>query len=187
MLRPLATLLFGASTIALAQTPAPKSAPFVLTSPDIKAGAKIPESHALNLMGCTGGDVSPALSWSGAPAATKSFALTIYDPDAPTGSGFWHWTVYNIPANATSLPEGAGDSTGHGLPVGAVQGPTDLGHPGYVGPCPPKGEVHHYQFKLFALDIDRIDLPAGMTAAYLGFNIHMHTLAKAQLTAIYSR
>ena len=184
-MRSLAMLLAAIPVIAVAQTPAAK-APFVLMSPDIKAGAKIPESHVLHAMGCTGNDVSPALSWSGAPAATKSLALTIYDPDAPTGSGWWHWSVYNIPANVTSLAEGAGDSTGHLLPAGAMQGPTDFGRPGYGGPCPPKGEVHHYHFTLFALDVDKLDIPPGVTAAYVGFNLHMHTIATAKLTAIYS-
>ena len=123
-------------------------------------------------MGCTGESKSPALEWKNPPAGTKSFALMVHDPDAPTGcAGFWHWIVYNIPADATSLPEGAGDATGSGLPKGAVQGNTDMGKPGYVGPCPPPGPTkHHYNFMLYPLKVDKLDVPPGATAAYVGFN-----------------
>jgi Raf kinase inhibitor-like YbhB/YbcL family protein len=159
-----------------------------LSSPDIKPGATIPNSHVFNGMDCTGNNVSPALSWTGAPANTKSFALTVYDPDAPTGSGWWHWVVYNIPANATKLAPGAGDPSKKLLPTGAVEGNTDFGQPGYGGPCPPKGDKpHHYHFVLYALDTDKIEVPANATAAMVGFNLHAHQLAKAELTALYGR
>ena len=159
-----------------------------LTSTDVHAGKTIAAAQVANVMGCTGSNVSPALSWSGAPAGTKSFALTVYDPDAPTGSGWWHWVVYNIPASATSLPAGAGDPKKNLLPAGATQGNTDFGVPGYGGPCPPpKDKPHHYHFTLFALDTDKLDVPANATAAYVGFNIHAHTLAKSELTALYGR
>ena len=139
-------------------------------------------------MGCTGKNVSPSLMWYGAPAGTKSFALTMYDPDAPTGSGWWHWVVYNIPASATSLAAGAGDASKKLLPAGAVQGNTDFGAPGYGGPCPPAGDKpHHYIFTLYALKTDKLDLPAGATAAYVGFNIHANELGKATFTALYGR
>ena len=110
-----------------------------LTSPDIAPGARIADQQVFNGFGCTGGNISPALSWSGAPKDTKSFALSVYDPDAPTGSGFWHWVVFNIPPDVTSLPKGAGDPKGAGAPKGAVQSRTDFGVPGYGGPCPPQG------------------------------------------------
>ena len=159
-----------------------------LTSPDIKAGGTIPSAHVFNGMGCTGNNVSPALAWTGAPANTKSFALTVYDPDAPTGSGWWHWVVYNIPANATKLAPGAGDPAKKLLPSGAVEGYTDFGQPGYGGPCPPPGDKpHHYHFTLYALDVDKIEVPANATAAMVGFNLHAHQLAKAELTALYGR
>jgi Raf kinase inhibitor-like YbhB/YbcL family protein len=159
-----------------------------LTSPDVHEGKTIAAAQVFGGMGCTGNNMSPALSWSGAPAGTKSFALTVYDPDAPTGSGWWHWVVYNIPANVMSLAAGAGDPKKNLLPAGATQGNTDFGAPGYGGPCPPpKDKPHHYHFTLFALDTDKLDVPAGATAAYVGFNLHAHTLAKTDLTALYGR
>lgn len=176
-----AALLLGAATPAVAQ----RTARFTLTSPDIKAGAVMGQRYAGNVMGCTGQSVSPALQWSGAPAGTKSFAVTVYDPDAPTGSGFWHWVVFNLPATTTTLPAGAGKSTA--LPAGAVQGNTDMATPGYLGPCPPPGETHRYVFTVYALKTAKIEVPANATAAMVGFNLHGAVLAKATLTAKYHR
>jgi Raf kinase inhibitor-like YbhB/YbcL family protein len=179
--------VLATSLIALSSAGAQKSS-LKLTSPDVQEGKAIPAAQVFSGMGCTGKNTSPALSWSGAPAGTKSFALTVYDPDAPTGSGWWHWVVYNIPANVTSLAAGAGDPKRNLLPAGAAQGNTDFGTPGYGGPCPPpKDTPHHYHFTLFALDTDKLDIPAGATAAYVGFNVHAHTLAKTDLTALYGR
>lgn len=161
---------------------------FTLSSKEVAAGKQIPLPQVFGGMGCTGKNVSPSLSWHGAPAGTKSFALTVYDPDAPTGSGWWHWVVYNIPASATSLAAGAGDPAKKLLPAGAVQGNTDFGAPGYGGPCPPAGDKpHHYIFTLYALKTDKLDIPAGATAAYVGFNIHGNMLGKATFTALYGR
>ncbi len=161
---------------------------FELTSPDIAPGAKISDQYVFSGFGCTGKNVSPALKWSGAPAGTKSFALMVYDPDAPTGSGFWHWVMFNIPANVTELPQGAGDLKAGKAPAGAVQSRTDFGMPGYGGPCPPTGDApHHYHFMLFAVDAPKIDANADTSAAVVGFNLHFHTLAKTELTAVYGR
>jgi Raf kinase inhibitor-like YbhB/YbcL family protein len=161
---------------------------FRLTSSEVHQGQRIGSAQVFNGMGCMGSNVSPALSWSGAPAGTKSYALTVYDPDAPTGSGWWHWVVYNIPASATSLPSGAADASKNLLPAGAAQGNTDFGTPGYGGPCPPAGDKpHHYIFTVYALNADRLDIPSNATAAYVGFNIHGHQLGKATLTALYAR
>jgi Raf kinase inhibitor-like YbhB/YbcL family protein len=179
--------LVAASFAALANAGAQKSS-LKLTSPDIHEGQTIATPQVASVMGCTGNNVSPALSWSGAPAGTKSFAVTMYDPDAPTGSGWWHWVVYNIPASATSIAAGAGDPKKNLLPAGSVQGNTDFGVPGYGGPCPPpKDKPHHYHITLFALDTDKLDVPAGATAAYVGFNLHAHTLAKTELLGLYGR
>ncbi|HSP35182.1 MAG TPA: YbhB/YbcL family Raf kinase inhibitor-like protein [Thermoanaerobaculia bacterium] len=158
-----------------------------VTSADVHEGGRIAAAYVFNGMGCTGTNLSPELQWSGTPAGTKSFAVTAYDPDAPTGSGWWHWVVYNIPANVTRLERGAGSANGN-LPAGATQGNTDFGQPGYGGPCPPPGDKpHHYIFTVFALDTDKLDVPASATAAYVGFNLHAHTIAKGKLTALYSR
>ena len=157
-----------------------------LTSPDIAPGATIASEQVFNGFGCAGGNVSPALSWSGAPAGTKSFALSVYDPDAPTGSGFWHWVVFNIPADVAVLAKGAGDPKGAVAPKGAVQSRTDFGAPCYGGPCPPKGDApHHYHFTIFAVDTDKLGPDENASAAFVGFNLHFHTLAKAEFVGLY--
>ena len=162
-----------------------EAAAFTLTSSAFKNNGTIPEKYAFNGMGCTGQNVSPPLEWKNAPAGTKSFALMVHDPDAPTGSGWWHWVVYNIPAGATSLPEGATAAT---LPKGAVEGNTDFGKPAYGGPCPPPGSgKHHYNFTLFALKVDKIEVPPGASPAMVGFNAKTNAIATAKLTGLFSR
>jgi len=164
------------------------AAGLTLSSPDIKPGARIADEQVANGFGCSGGNVSPALNWSGAPKGTKSFALSVYDPDAPTGSGFWHWVIFDIPAATTSLPKNAGDPKATLAPAGAIQGNNDAGTQGYFGPCPPKGDKpHHYHFQIFAVDVDKLDADASASPAVVGFNLHFHTLAKATLTGIWSR
>ena len=161
---------------------------FEISSPDVAPGAKIADEQVFAGFGCSGKNVSPALKWSGAPAGTKSFALMVYDPDAPTGSGFWHWVVANIPPTVTELPKGAGDLKAGKAPSGALQSRTDFGMPGYGGPCPPQGDApHHYHFMLFATDVEKLGTDADTTAAVVGFNLHFHTLAKAEPTAVYGR
>ena len=172
--------------LGLAAAPAGAAEHFKLTSPDIKPGSKISDKFEFNSFGCTGQNVSPALSWSGAPAGTKGYVLTVYDPDAPTGSGFWHWVMYNIPASVTSLPEGAG--TPGKQPEGAMLGNTDYGAPGYGGPCPPKGDKpHRYIFTIYAVNTDKLEVPPNPTAAVVGFVTHYATLAKASFMARYGR
>ncbi len=156
-----------------------------LTSPDIKPGGKIPDEQVFKGWDCAGGNVSPALSWAGAPKGTKSFAVSVFDPDAPTGSGFWHWWVVNLPGDATGLPKGA--AGGPGLPEGALQARNDFSAVGYGGPCPPKGLPHHYQITVYALDVGKLDVDANASPAVFGFNVHAHTLAKATLTGLYGR
>jgi Raf kinase inhibitor-like YbhB/YbcL family protein len=160
------------------------AAGFSLSSPDFKNNGAIPDKYTFNNMGCTGQNLSPALEWKNAPAGTKSFALMVHDPDAPTGSGWWHWVLYNIPASTTSLPEGAGKS----LPAGAAEGSTDFGTTGYGGPCPPPGSgKHHYNFTLYALKVDKLDVPPNATAAMVGFYAGANSLGKAKLTGLYER
>jgi len=160
---------------------------FTLTSPDIANAGTIAAAQVFNSFGCTGQNISPALAWSHAPAGTKSFALLVHDPDAPTGSGWWHWVAYNIPATATSLPAGAGDPAKRLMPAGTVQGRTDFGSPGYGGPCPPPGKPHHYYFRLYALKVPKLDLPADATPALVGFNVNANSLGKAELLGLYGR
>ncbi|WP_369788734.1 kinase inhibitor [Rouxiella sp. WC2420] len=158
---------------------------FTIKSNDLKDGDKMPNGQVFNGMGYQGNNLSPHLSWENAPAGTKSFAITCYDPDAPTGSGWWHWGVANLPADLHELPAGAGSDKG-GLPVGAVQTRTDFGKAGYGGAAPPQGEHHRYIFTVYALDVEHLEVSEESSGAYLGFNIHFHTLGKASLTVIYS-
>lgn len=164
------------------------AADFSITSSDIRAGGSISEQHVLNGFGCQGANISPALSWTGAPADTKSFAVTVYDPDAPTGSGWWHWVVFNIPANVTQLPRNAGDPQAKTLPPGSIQSRTDFGKPGYGGPCPPTGDKpHRYQFTVYALKTDKLPLDENAPAAMVGFYLHQNLIKKAVLNARYGR
>jgi Raf kinase inhibitor-like YbhB/YbcL family protein len=167
---------------------AAETAKFTLTSPDIKHGAFMQNEQVFNGFGCSGRNLSPVLVWKNPPAGTKSFALTVYDPDAPTGSGWWHWVVYNIPATIASLPKGAGTPDGKLLPPGSLQVNTDFGGPGYGGPCPPVGhKAHRYIFTIYALNVEKIDLPPNATAAMAGFFIRQNTIAKASMTGYYGR
>jgi Raf kinase inhibitor-like YbhB/YbcL family protein len=148
---------------------------FTLTSTDITDGGVLPDAQV-----AAKGDTSPQLSWSGAPQGTKSYAVTVYDPDAPTGSGFWHWTVANIPADVTEL------AAGGPVPSGAVEGRTDYGKTGFGGAAPPPGHgPHRYIFTVFAVDTDRLDVTPDNSGAVFGFNLHFHTLARATITATY--
>jgi Raf kinase inhibitor-like YbhB/YbcL family protein len=169
-------------------TPAPGTAGFTVQSPDLQNGGTVAPAQVFNGFGCTGRNISPALSWSGAPATTKSYALTIYDPDAPTGSGFWHWVVYDIPAQTTSLPPGAGALASTLLPAGAKQARSDFGTAAYGGPCPPQGDrPHHYILTVSALDVAPLPVPDNPTPAVVGFTVHFHVVGTARLTALYGR
>ena len=163
--------------------------PFKLSSADIKPNASIADEQVFAGFGCSGKNISPALKWSGAPQGTKSFALLVHDPDAPTGgAGWWHWVALNIPADSVELAKGAGKSDGSGLPKGATQIATDFGQPGWGGPCPPVGDkAHRYNFTLHALKVDKLELPPGATASLAGFMINANSIGKATLTGKYGR
>ncbi|HGH0344236.1 TPA: Raf kinase inhibitor-like protein YbcL, partial [Escherichia coli] len=153
---------------------------------EIKTGEQLTTSHVFSGFGCEGGNTSPSLTWSGAPEGTKSFAVTVYDPDAPTGSGWWHWTVANIPATVTYLPADAGRRDGTKLPTGAVQGRNDFGYAGFGGACPPKGDKpHHYQFKVWALKTDKIPVDSNSSGALVGYMLNANKIATAEITPVY--
>src|SRR5579872_2681778 len=179
----------GAAVLAVGLFVAPVAhAQMKVTSDDIKNGAVGTKEMEANVFGCNGQNQSPSLKWTGAPDGTKSFAINLYDPDAPTGSGFWHWVVFNIPPDVTSLPKNAGDLKGPEAPKGAVQSRTDFGVPGYGGPCPPEGDPpHHYHFTIFAVDTPKLDGDENTSAAVVGFMLHFHTLAKAEFVGLYGR
>lgn len=161
---------------------------FTLSTPAFAPAGRLPDEQVFNGMGCSGGNMSPELAWSGAPQGTRSFALMMHDPDAPTGSGWWHWVVYNIPAEVQGLKAGAGAVDGSKLPAGAMHGTNDYGTPGYGGACPPKGDKpHRYDFRLFALKVEKIDPPPGATAAMIGFMVHANALGVASIHATYGR
>jgi Raf kinase inhibitor-like YbhB/YbcL family protein len=166
--------------------PNPTPGRFRVVAPDLSSQGRITLTHVYNGMGCSGQNISPALQWYNPPAGTRSYAVTAYDPDAPTGSGWWHWVMYNIPVGTTGLPAGAGN--GRNAPRGSAQGQTDFGTKGYGGPCPPVGDrPHHYQFTVFALKVDRLDIPGNATAAYVGFNLNANKLGTARVNALYAR
>ena len=177
----LAVSLIGLSTLGYA-------ADFKLSSPEIKANVMMPKSFEFNGFGCSGENKSPALKWSGAPKATKSFAITVYDPDAPTGSGWWHWVVINIPSGITELTANAGALNSETLPKGVMQVRTDFGVAAWGGPCPPQGDKpHHYIFTVYALKTDKLQIPDDATAALTGYMIHANMLGKASFTTKYGR
>jgi hypothetical protein len=166
----------------------PEVPSFTVTSTDVTDGEVMPMPHVSGVMGAGGEDRSPQLSWSGFPEGTRSFAVTVYDPDAPTASGFWHWAAANIPASVTELLSGAGDKDSPKLPDGAVQLRNDGGFAGYVGAAPPAGDgPHRYFVVVHAVDTDRLDVDADATPAVLGFNLFFHTLARATLAVTYTQ
>lgn len=164
-----------------------KQSTFTVTSSVFADGQPIPQSAAFHGMGCTGDNQSPDLRWSGAPAGTKSYALTIWDPDAPTGVGFVHWVLFNIPASVASLDAGAGGQKGAN--VGATPGTSDFGMTEYGGPCPPPGDPpHHYHLVVYALGVEKLDgLDHTTSYAKFKFMSREHVLASAEIVGTYAR
>jgi len=159
---------------------------FTLTSSDL--GGQLTEKQVFSGFGCQGQNISPALKWSHAPAGTKSFAVTVYDPDAPTGSGWWHWIVFNIPAEINELLSGSGSMGSSQLPKGSIQSITDFGKTEFGGACPPAGDKpHQYIFTVFAVDEAKLSLDEHASPAMVGFFLNQHAIAKASLVAYYQR
>lgn len=173
-------------TGCLASTAFAENAIFSVTSPQLQQGERMPQEQVFKGMGCQGENISPELRWSGAPADTKSYAVTMYDPDAPTGSGWWHWVVFNIPASINVLPKDAGSLPLKLLPEGVVQSRTDYGKAGYGGACPPPGDLaHRYFTTIWALDTPSLPLNSNASGAMVGYYLHQHALAKAVLMTTY--
>lgn len=159
---------------------------FTLSSKDLGGMATVQEEF--NGFGCSGKNQSPQLSWENAPEGTKSYAITMYDPDAPTGSGWWHWVVFDIPADINELVSNAGNTSVNLMPKGVIQSMTDFGGKGYGGPCPPKGHgMHQYIITVYALKTDKLGLDANSNPAVVGYNLWSNTLAKASIIAYYQR
>jgi Raf kinase inhibitor-like YbhB/YbcL family protein len=159
---------------------------FTLQSDQI--GGQLSIDQVYSGFGCTGKNISPSLKWIDAPKNAKSFALTVYDPDAPTGSGWWHWVIFNIPADATELKTDAGNPQKNIAPKGSVQSMTDFGKPGFGGPCPPVGDKpHRYIFTLYALDVPKLDLDDKASAPLVGYVLNQHVIAKSALISYYGR
>lgn len=166
----------------------PEVGAFTLSSTDIADGKPLAAPQVSGIMGAGGRDRSPQLSWRDHPSATRSFAVTCFDPDAPTASGFWHWAVADIPVEVTELAAGAGSADGSGLPEGALALPNDAGLHQYLGAAPPEGHgVHRYHVVVHAVDIATLGIPRDATPAFLGFTLFTHTLARAVLVPTYER
>lgn len=173
--------MFSIGCVAMAQ-----AAGFTLSSDQVSGQLTLDQVYAG--FGCTGKNISPALQWSAAPEGTQSFAVTVYDPDAPTGAGWWHWLIFNIPANVTRLEADAGNVQKKLAPPGSVQSLTSYGAPGFGGACPPPGDKpHRYIFTVFALDVPKIDLDEKTTPAIVGYMVNQHAIGKASLIAYYGR
>lgn len=164
----------------------PQVPEFELTSESITDGEPLATAQVSGRMGPGGDDESPQLSWSGFPEGTKSFAVTVYDPDAPTASGFWHWALVDVDVATTSLPAGAGSEHSDLLPEGAFQLRNDGGFAGYVGAAPPPGHgPHEYHVVVHAVDVESLGIPVDASPAYLGFNLFSHTLGRARLIGTF--
>ena len=160
----------------------------ILTSEDVVQGGYMDKKQEFNGFGCSGEDLSPHLKWSNPPIGTKSFAITAYDPDAPTGSGWWHWQVINLPSNILELSSNAGSVKQDLLPTGAEHIQNDYGTKGFGGACPPKGHgVHHYRFTVHALSIERIELPENASSALTGYMINANTIESSTIESLYKK
>ncbi|WP_022942333.1 YbhB/YbcL family Raf kinase inhibitor-like protein [Psychromonas hadalis] len=176
------------SLLSLALSPALFADSFTLSSQDISTGEFMTKNQEFNGFGCSGKDLSPQLQWGNAPKNSKSFAITVYDPDAPTGSGWWHWQVVNRPVTTMMIASNAGSTTENLLPAGSLQIKNDYGSRGFGGACPPAGHgIHHYRFTIHALSVEKLELPEDASGALAGYMINAHTIESATIEALYQR
>ncbi len=174
-------LILALSIFCFSATTASAASDFQISSSDFKDGKALEKKYEFNGFGCDGKNIAPSVKWKNAPKETKSFAFTVYDPDAPTGSGWWHFASYNIAPNVSAIKNAQ-------LPQGALAVNNDGGSKPYMGPCPPKGHgTHHYIFSVFALNVEKLELPQNASAALLGYMINQHKIAEAKITATYER
>jgi len=186
MRHPMTRSLILALFTILVRAPFAQAANFTLTSPDL--GGQLTRDQVFAGFGCTGSNISPALRWQDAPAGTRSFAITVYDPDAPTGSGWWHWVVFNIPASVSHLPADAGNPARGLAPQGSIQSITDYGKPGFGGACPPVGDrPHRYVFTVYALKVEKLELDSTAPPAMVGYYLNQNALAKSSLISYFGR
>lgn len=171
---------------ACGRADAPAAPGFTLASTDLTPGGPVDLRQVYDRDGCRGRNVSPMLAWKHPPAGTRSFALLMFDSDAP-GGGWWHWLVFDIPAGTRSLPSGAGNPAAHLMPGGAIQSRNDFGSLGYGGPCPPSGPVHHYHLMLYALRVPRLALSPDAPPGEVNSRVRAAAIAKAQMTVVYGR
>jgi Raf kinase inhibitor-like YbhB/YbcL family protein len=165
----------------------PKVPSFTVESDDVSNDKQLSNAHVYNAFGVSGENVSPHLRWHGFPEQTRGFAVTCFDPDAPTGSGFWHWLVLDIPVAVTELRSGAGSGDLSGLPAGAFTVRNDFGTKDFGGAAPPAGDPpHRYVFAVHALDTDSLGIDSDVSPAVAGFNLRFHTIARAIITPVYS-
>lgn len=182
------TTIFFAALFAMAAAPRSAAAEMSVSSNAVLDGKPLPSKMAYDQKDCGGQNTSPDLAWTDAPAETKSFAITVFDPDARSGKGWWHWLVFNIPHMVTHLPAGDGSHKSGSVPNGSVQSKNDFGNSGYGGLCPPPGSgMHHYIFTVYALDLDKIPLGADAAPAEVNAVLQQHALASAKLTGLYRR
>ncbi|MEN7342129.1 MAG: YbhB/YbcL family Raf kinase inhibitor-like protein [Pseudomonadota bacterium] len=183
----LRTLCFAFIGLSIAMFAYADSHPMTATSDDIEHGSFMAKAQEFNGFGCDGEDQSPHLAWSGAPEGTKAYAVFAYDPDAPTGSGWWHWQIINIPGDVTELAAGAGSTDSKNIPAGSQQMRNDYGGVGFGGACPPPGDgAHRYQFTVYALP-QPLDIPADASAALTGYMVKANALAGVTIEALYKR